>query len=123
MWFAGLVPHLRASRGRPDADRHPDRPTVVVWPRIWIAERVHKGGDPVNRNALIGLSLTVTLAAAALTAGCGNSTSSGGTGKAGAAPLIGVDYPRSDTDFWNSYIRYVPQMAKELSVELKTTNS
>jgi ABC-type sugar transport system substrate-binding protein len=77
----------------------------------------------VNRNALIGLSLTATLTAAMLTAGCGTSRSSGGTDKTGAAPLIGVDYPRSDTDFWNSYIKYVPQMAKELGVELKTTNS
>jgi simple sugar transport system substrate-binding protein/ribose transport system substrate-binding protein len=77
----------------------------------------------VNRNALIGVSLTATLAAVMLTAGCGNSRSSGGTDGTSAAPLIGVDYPRSDTDFWNSYIRYVPQMAKELSVELKTTNS
>lgn len=76
----------------------------------------------MNRNALIGLSLTATLAVAMLTAACG-SNSSGGTGKAGGPPLIGVDYPRSDTDFWNSYIRYVPQMAKELNVELKTTNS
>ncbi len=76
----------------------------------------------MNRNAFLGLSLTATLAAVLLTAACG-SRSSGGTDKTGAAPLIGVDYPRSDTDFWNSYIKYVPQMAKELSVELKTTNS
>jgi ABC-type sugar transport system substrate-binding protein len=77
----------------------------------------------VNRSALIGLSLAATLAAVSLTAGCGGRTSSGGSGQSGAAPLIGVDYPRSDTDFWNSYIKYVPQMAKDLGVELKTTNS
>jgi simple sugar transport system substrate-binding protein/ribose transport system substrate-binding protein len=41
----------------------------------------------------------------------------------GGAPVVGVDYPRSDTDFWNSYIRYVPRFAKELGVEIKTTNS
>jgi len=77
----------------------------------------------VNRNALIGLSLAAALAAATCTAGCGNRTSSGGAGQSAASPLIGVDYPRSDTDFWNSYIKYVPQMAKELAVEIKTTNS
>jgi ABC-type sugar transport system substrate-binding protein len=77
----------------------------------------------VNRNALVGLSLTATLAAVLFTAGCGSSTSSGGAGQSGGPPLIGVDYPRSDTDFWNSYIKYVPQMAKELGVTLKTTNS
>ncbi|KOV88192.1 ABC transporter substrate-binding protein [Streptomyces sp. NRRL WC-3618] len=47
----------------------------------------------------------------------GSSTSSDGT------PLVGVDYPRSDTDFWNSYIKYTPQYAKELGLSLKTTNS
>jgi simple sugar transport system substrate-binding protein/ribose transport system substrate-binding protein len=37
--------------------------------------------------------------------------------------VVGVDYPRSDTDFWNSYIKYTPQFAKELGLDLKTTNS
>ena len=37
--------------------------------------------------------------------------------------MVGVDYPRSDTDFWNSYIKYAPQFATELGLDLKTTNS
>ncbi|MFF9585705.1 sugar ABC transporter substrate-binding protein [Streptomyces achromogenes] len=41
----------------------------------------------------------------------------------GGEPLVGVDYPRSDTDFWNSYVKYTPQAAKELGISLKTTNS
>jgi ribose transport system substrate-binding protein len=66
-------------------------------------------------------------------AGCGgdsNSGSSSGSGAAsgaktdGAAKLtIGVDYPRSDTDFWNSYISYVPKFASADGVDSKTTNS
>ncbi|SCG77521.1 sugar ABC transporter substrate-binding protein [Micromonospora humi] len=50
---------------------------------------------------------------------------SDGKGDAGGGgkPLVGVDYPRSDTDFWNAYIKYVPPSARELGVELKTTNS
>jgi simple sugar transport system substrate-binding protein/ribose transport system substrate-binding protein len=36
---------------------------------------------------------------------------------------IGVDYPRSDTDFWNSYISYVPKFATSMGVKLITTNS
>lgn len=36
---------------------------------------------------------------------------------------VGVDYPRSDTDFWNSYIKYTPQYAKQLGLSIKTTNS
>ncbi|WP_033436009.1 sugar ABC transporter substrate-binding protein [Saccharothrix syringae] len=39
------------------------------------------------------------------------------------APVVGVDYPRSDTDFWNSYIGYTPGFADALGLELRTTNS
>jgi len=42
---------------------------------------------------------------------------------AGGGGLVGVDYPRSDSDFWNAYIRYVPQMATSLGMTIKTTNS
>ena len=63
-------------------------------------------------------SATSTAAAAATTtAGSTSSASSGGGG------LVGVDYPRSDTDFWNSYISYVPKFASSLGVTIKTTNS
>lgn len=77
----------------------------------------------MTRRALLGLGLTMALVSSAtLAAGCGD-----GAGKdsdpGGSAPLVGVDYPRSDTDFWNSYIRYVPTFADELGVDLKTTNS
>ncbi|MFE9451806.1 sugar ABC transporter substrate-binding protein [Streptomyces sp. NPDC006739] len=54
------------------------------------------------------------------------SACSGGSGTSAPpsdAPLVGVDYPRSDTDFWRSYIRYTPQYAKQLGLSLKTTNS
>jgi ribose transport system substrate-binding protein len=60
----------------------------------------------------VGASL---LLAAALVA-CG---SGGGTG----GDVVGVDYPRSDTDFWNSYISYVPRFGGQLKLDLKTTNS
>jgi ribose transport system substrate-binding protein len=60
----------------------------------------------------IGASLLVSAALAA----CGASGGSGGD-------VVGVDYPRSDTDFWNSYISYVPRYGGELGLELKTTNS
>jgi ABC-type sugar transport system substrate-binding protein len=63
----------------------------------------------------------VVLSAAMLLAGCGGDSS--GDGDGGKAAVVGVDYPRSDTDFWNSYIKYTPQFADELGVDLKTTNS
>ncbi len=42
---------------------------------------------------------------------------------AGGGGLIGLDFPRSDTAFWASYISYVPQEAKKLGVTLTTTSS
>jgi len=54
-------------------------------------------------------------------AACSSSTSK--KGGATAKPLVGVDYPRSDTDFWNAYIHYVPTFASQDGIDLKTTNS
>src|SRR4051812_47400170 len=68
-------------------------------------------------HAALGVALAA-LAASTLSA-CGNSKSSG----SGGSPTVGVDYPRSDTDFWNSYIKYTPDFAKQLGLKLKTTNS
>ncbi|MGW4892858.1 sugar ABC transporter substrate-binding protein [Kitasatospora sp. NPDC004240] len=66
------------------------------------------------------LSSTVsTLSALALLTACGSGTTTASSGE----PLIGVDYPRSDTDFWNSYIKYTPESAGQLGLTLKTTNS
>ncbi|MEV6006915.1 sugar ABC transporter substrate-binding protein [Streptomyces sp. NPDC051976] len=68
-----------------------------------------------------GAALAASLAALALPSlsAChsGSASASGGSG------AVGVDYPRSDTDFWNSYIKYTPQYAKQLGLALKTTNS
>lgn len=67
--------------------------------------------------------VVLTAAATALVvAACGSDD--GGQAAGGSAatkPAIGVDYPRADTDFWNSYISYVPEFAKD--VDLKTTSS
>ncbi|XVQ89766.1 sugar ABC transporter substrate-binding protein [Microbispora siamensis] len=74
-------------------------------------------------------ALTAALAiSGCLAAACGGNSGtgndkSGGGDNAAAKPVIGVDYPRSDTDFWNSYISYVPKFAGELGAEVKTTNS
>jgi ribose transport system substrate-binding protein len=62
----------------------------------------------------------VAVVAGALATGCNRDSS---TGTAAASPQVGVDYPRSDSDFWNSYIKYVPQFAGEFGLQLKTTNS
>jgi len=62
--------------------------------------------------------------AGALTA-CGDDAGSGtGTGSGSGNAQIGIDLPRADSDFWNSYAKYVPQYATELGINLMTpTNS
>ncbi|MFF4136537.1 sugar ABC transporter substrate-binding protein [Streptomyces mirabilis] len=65
-------------------------------------------------------SAVSTLSALALLSACSSGSTSA---SAGDAPLVGVDYPRSDTDFWNSYIKYTPDYGKKLGLSLKTTNS
>ncbi|GAA1274148.1 sugar ABC transporter substrate-binding protein [Sphaerisporangium rubeum] len=77
-----------------------------------------------RRFALVA-ALAISGCLVAACGGGGGAGGGGGTGASGAPekPVIGVDYPRSDTDFWNSYISYVPKSAEELGVELKTTNS
>jgi ABC-type sugar transport system substrate-binding protein len=68
------------------------------------------------------LSSTASIVCAvALLSACGGG--SGTSASSSDKPLVGVDYPRSDTDFWNSYIKYTPEFAKKLGLSLKTTNS
>ena len=66
-----------------------------------------------------------TSAGTASTPPADSSTSAAATtaAAAGSGALVGVDYPRSDTDFWNAYIRYEPQEAAKVGVTMKTTNS
>ncbi|HWC79013.1 MAG TPA: sugar ABC transporter substrate-binding protein [Pseudonocardiaceae bacterium] len=63
-------------------------------------------------------AVAVAAATMCVLAGCNSSASSG------SGPKIGLDLPRSDTDFWVAYAKYVPQEAKDLGVNLMpTTNS
>ncbi|MEV6384148.1 sugar ABC transporter substrate-binding protein [Streptomyces sp. NPDC051773] len=55
------------------------------------------------------------LAALTLLTACNRDTSSGSAGSGGAGgdkPAIGVDLPRSDSDFWNSYAEYLKKDIK-----------
>jgi len=74
----------------------------------------------MNRRS-IAATAAVAMSVALLT-GCAGSDDSTGDGGS-ASTVVGVDYPRSDTDFWNSYIKYTPEFAKQLGLTLKTTNS
>ncbi|GIH26454.1 ABC transporter substrate-binding protein [Acrocarpospora phusangensis] len=79
----------------------------------------------------LSVAASVTLLALALAA-CGSSDPAPSTAGEGAssAPAaaaggkVGVDFPRADSDFWNSYNKYVPQLATEQGVDLMPpTNS
>ncbi|MEW2299139.1 sugar ABC transporter substrate-binding protein [Streptomyces sp. NPDC006655] len=71
---------------------------------------------PVLRCTASALSALVLLSAC--NGGSGSTAASSGD-----KPVVGVDYPRSDTDFWNAYIKYTPEYARQLGLSLKTTNS
>jgi len=56
-------------------------------------------------------------------AGCSSNSSTGSSSSSGGGK-VGLDQPRSDSDFWNAYAKYVPQKAKSLNVDLMpVTNS
>ncbi|MEU7831114.1 sugar ABC transporter substrate-binding protein [Nonomuraea sp. NPDC052129] len=66
------------------------------------------------------LAAGAALLAVITACGSGGQTAAGG----GGGGKVGIDHPRADSDFWNSYIKYVPQMAGELKVDLMpATNS
>jgi ABC-type sugar transport system substrate-binding protein len=75
----------------------------------------------MNLRSIAAAAAVLMSAAASLSACGGDDTTTGDGGT--KATVVGVDYPRSDTDFWNSYIKYTPQFAGELGLDLKTTNS
>jgi ribose transport system substrate-binding protein len=72
--------------------------------------------------SLIGVTMATVLVLAA--AGCNSSSSPTGSAASRPSPPIAVDLPRADTDFWNSYAKYVPKYAQENGINLMTpTNS
>nr|WP_042193513.1 sugar ABC transporter substrate-binding protein [Kibdelosporangium sp. MJ126-NF4]CTQ89620.1 Ribose ABC transporter, periplasmic ribose-binding protein RbsB (TC 3.A.1.2.1) [Kibdelosporangium sp. MJ126-NF4] len=75
---------------------------------------------PVRRS----IKTTAALAAIVLAAACGQQPTGSSGGTADGNAKVGVDFPRADSDFWNSYIKYVPQFGKDLAVNLMpSTNS
>ncbi len=70
--------------------------------------------------------VTAGIALIALAAtGC-NRSSSGSSGSSGAAGggKVGIDQPRSDSDFWNSYAKYIESGITDMKIDaLPRTNS
>ena len=72
----------------------------------------------VRSTTAIAIAALLTVSAAA----CSKS-SSVAVGGSKSAP-IGIDLPRADSDFWNSYAKYVPKFATEYGINLMApTNS
>src|SRR2546421_12719278 len=66
------------------------------------------------------------IAVVALTAAGCNRGSSGGSGASGGTGggKVGIDQPRSDSDFWNSYAKYIESGIKDMNIDaLNRTNS
>jgi ABC-type sugar transport system substrate-binding protein len=86
--------------------------------------RPSREGEEMRLKKAVSVTAAV-VTACLLASACGSSSggSSGGSTAAAGKPLVGVDYPRSDSDFWNAYLKYVPQMATKVGVAIKTTNS
>ena len=74
----------------------------------------------VRPTAGIAIAALLLVSAAA----CGKNSTAGGTGTAAKGAPIGVDLPRADSDFWNSYAKYVPKFATDYGINLMApTNS
>lgn len=65
------------------------------------------------RTAAAALAVIV---AVGLTTACNRGSDNGRAGKAG--PPVGVDLPRSDSDFWNAYAKYLRASERRAEVEL-----
>jgi simple sugar transport system substrate-binding protein/ribose transport system substrate-binding protein len=76
-----------------------------------------------NRTALAIAGVAVVALALA---GCNRSSKSGGDGSSAGSSSgkVGIDLPRSDSDFWNSYAKYVSSDVTSMGVNALTpTNS
>ena len=72
--------------------------------------------------------MSIKVSAVALAAaGCNRGSSSTGSGSSGApasAGKVGIDLPRSDSDFWNSYAKYINSDVTSMNIDaLAPTNS
>ncbi|MFI7296402.1 sugar ABC transporter substrate-binding protein, partial [Streptomyces sp. NPDC050121] len=68
-------------------------------------------------------AVTAVLAAMSLATAC-NRGSADAVGSGSDKPAIGIDLPRSDSDFWNSYAQYLKKDVKSDGVNaLPLSNS
>src|SRR3989440_6480295 len=76
-----------------------------------------------RRTAVVAAGIALMAVTAA---GCNRGGSSGGSGASGGAAggKVGIDQPRSDSDFWNSYAKYIESGITDNKLDaLPRTNS
>ncbi len=77
----------------------------------------------LTRTRSTATAATAVLAVLALATAC-NRSGSEAVGSGGDKPAIGIDLPRSDSDFWNSYAQYLKKGIKSDGVNaLPVSNS
>jgi ribose transport system substrate-binding protein len=74
-----------------------------------------------RRTAMLVAGLTLVALAAS---GCNRGGSTSGSAGGGPSGKVGIDLPRSDSDFWNSYAKYIESGIKDQGLDaLPRTNS
>lgn len=77
--------------------------------------------------ALLAASLTAcgrdSASSAAPSSPAAASTAGTSPAAGGGDPVVGVDQPRSDSDFWSAYAKYIPKMATMVGVTAANTSS
>jgi ribose transport system substrate-binding protein len=78
----------------------------------------------MNRRRILSLAVSVALFSTLAACNRDSTNKTDANKPAAGGGKVAVDFPRADSDFWNSYIKYVPQFASELGVDMMTpTNS
>ncbi|PYC65813.1 ABC transporter substrate-binding protein, partial [Streptomyces tateyamensis] len=63
------------------------------------------------RSARLAAAAAAFVVLAGFATACNRGSDSGASASGGGQPKLGVDLPRADTDFWNSYAQYVKSVA------------
>ncbi|PYC65836.1 ABC transporter substrate-binding protein [Streptomyces tateyamensis] len=77
-----------------------------------------------SRSSRIAAAAAAFVVLAGFATACNRGSDSGASASGGGQPKLGVDLPRADTDFWNSYAQYVKSVASSQGLNmLPTSNS
>ncbi|MEZ0069907.1 ABC-type sugar transport system substrate-binding protein [Streptacidiphilus sp. MAP12-20] len=76
------------------------------------------------RTSRTATAFAVTLLVGGLATACNRGSSTSSTSAAAGKPAIGIDLPRADSDFWNSYAQYIKSAVSSQGLNaLPTSNS